>query len=119
VGGLALVKLILGDVEEAWISRDSTLERISHLSSLWSIQPRRGTPPPCRSGPPAGRQARGWDDQLLPVLVKFTMTFLTEPQKIVNRLMKNAVVRQMGTFNPIGASANLTLALGPHTDGER
>jgi hypothetical protein len=47
------------------------------------------------------------------------MTFLTEPQKIVNRLMKNAVVRQMGTFNPIGASANLTLALGPHTDGER
>jgi hypothetical protein len=55
----------------------------------------------------------------LPVVAKFAMTSLAEPQEIVNRLMKNALVRQMGTFDPVRTPANLTLIFGPQADGKR
>jgi hypothetical protein len=51
------------------------------------------------------------------VVVKLTMTLLTDPEQVIDRLMKNSFVRQMGAFFSICTPANLTLAFGPHADG--
>jgi hypothetical protein len=47
------------------------------------------------------------------------MAFPAKPQEIVNRLMKNAFVRQMGAFDTVRTPANFTLAFGAQADGER
>jgi hypothetical protein len=55
----------------------------------------------------------------LPVVVKFAVAFLAEPQEIVDRLMKNALVRQMSAFDAISTAANLALVFGSQADGAR
>jgi hypothetical protein len=50
-------------------------------------------------------------------VVKLAMAFLADPKQVIYRLIENALIRQMGTFDPIRTPAYFAFALSPQLYG--
>jgi hypothetical protein len=50
----------------------------------------------------------------LPSVIKFTMTFLADPEEVCYPLIKNSLIGEMSTLLSISTEANFTLSFCPY-----